>query len=400
MDAVIMAAGRGTRMRPLTDTRPKPLLPIGETTLLERLLEQCHGLVDRIVLVVGYRGDAIRARVGERYRETPVAYVEQTERLGTGHALAQAEPLVDGPVVVLNGDVVLDRTLLERLAEQDGHAMAVTHVENPSAYGVVETRAGAVTKLQEKPAAPSTSRINVGLYAFESSVFGALDRIEASARGEYELTDAISTLVGDGERVTALEYDGTWLDVGRPWELLAANATVLEACDRSVDGTVEPDAHLHGDVVVAEGARVRSGAYIEGPVVIGAGAEVGPNAYVRGATAVGPEVRVGHGVEVKNSVLLAETSVGHLSYVGDSVLGANVNFGAGTVVANLRHDDRSVRMQVKGSEVDTGRRKLGVVVGDRTKTGINTSLNAGVRLGAETRTAPGEAVLEDRVDPQ
>ena len=398
MDAVIMAAGRGTRMRPLTDRRPKPLLPVGGTTLLERLLGQCHGLVDRIVLVVGYRGNAIKARIGDQYRGTPVAYAEQSERLGTGHALARAEPLVEGSVVVLNGDVVIDRTVLERLTEEDGHAMAVTRVENPSNYGVVETRDGAVADLHEKPSDPPTSRVNIGLYAFEPSVFGAIDRIEESARGEYELTDAITELVADGERVTAVPYDGTWLDVGRPWELLEANAVVLEKRERSVEGTVEADAHLHGTVVVAEGARVRSGAYIEGPAVIGAGADVGPNAYVRGATAIGPDVRVGNGVEIKNSVLMAGASVGHLSYVGDSVLGAGVNFGAGTVVANLRHDDKSVRMRVKGSEVDTGRRKLGVVVGDETKTGINTSLNAGVRLGVETRTVPGESVLDDRVD--
>ena len=400
MDAVIMAAGRGTRMRPLTDTRPKPLLPVGETTLLERLLGQCHEIVDRIVLVVGYRNAAIEARVGDQYRGTPVVYVEQSERLGTAHALAQAEPLVDGSVLVLNGDVVIDRGLLEQLADADGHAMAVTGVEDPRSYGVVETRDEAVTDLHEKPDDPPTSRVNVGLYAFEPSVFRAIDRIGESARGEYELTDAITELVTDGERVTAVTYDGTWLDVGRPWELLEANATVLETRERSIEGTVEPDAHLHGEVVVSEGARVRSGAYIEGPVVIKPGADVGPNAYVRGATAIGQGVRVGNGVEIKNSVLMAETSVGHLSYVGDSVLGAGVNFGAGTVVANLRHDERSVRMRVKGSDVDTGRRKLGVVAGDDTKTGINTSLNAGVRLGVETRTIPGESVLEDRLDPE
>lgn len=398
MDAVIMAAGRGTRMRPLTDTRPKPLLPVGGTTLLERLLEQCHGLVDRIVLVVGYRGDAIKTQVGDQCRGTPVAYVEQSERLGTGHALAQAEPLVEGSVLVLNGDVVIDRGLLEQLADVDGHAMAVTQVEDPRSYGVVETRDGAVADLHEKPDDPPTSRINVGLYAFESSVFRAIDRIGESARGEYELTDAITELVAADERVTAVAYDGTWLDVGRPWELLEANATVLETRERSIEGTVEPDAHLHGKVLVKEGARVRSGAYIEGPVVIGAGADVGPNAYVRGATTIGRDVRVGNGVEIKNSILMDETSVGHLSYVGDSVLGAGVNFGAGTVVANLRHDERPVRMRVKGSDVDTGRRKLGVAVGDETKTGINTSLNAGVRLGVETRTIPGEPVFEDRVD--
>jgi NDP-sugar pyrophosphorylase family protein len=140
---------------------------------------------------------------------------------------------------------------------------------------------------------------------------------------------------------------------------------------------------------------VRSGAYVEGPVVIQSGADVGPNAYVRGATVIGSGVRVGNAVEVKNSILMKGATVGHLSYVGDSVLGADVNFGAGTTVANLRHDDANVRMRVKGGPVDTGRRKLGVVVGDGTKTGINTSINAGVKLGAKTRTPPGKPITRD-----
>ncbi|MFC6772133.1 glucose-1-phosphate thymidylyltransferase, partial [Halorubrum pallidum] len=161
--------------------------------------------------------------------------------------------------------------------------------------------------------------------------------------------------------------------------------------------TVEEGVHLDGPVVVEAGARVQSGAYVEGPALIRAGAEVGPNAYVRGSTVVGQNAHVGHSVEVKNSVLMADASIGHLSYVGDSVLGRGVNVGAGTNVANLRHDDENVRLQVKGESVDTGRRKLGAIVGGGAKTGINTSINAGVKLGAGETTNPGEVLTRDRL---
>jgi len=153
---------------------------------------------------------------------------------------------------------------------------------------------------------------------------------------------------------------------------------------------------VSGAVVGEDGARIRSGTYVEGPVVIREGADVGPNAYVRGATVLGPDARVGNAVEVKNSVLMEGATVGHLSYVGDSILGRDVNFGAGTVVANLRHDDESIRMTVKDERVDTGRRKLGVVAGDDVKTGIDTSLNAGLSLSTGARSEPGETVLRDR----
>ena len=123
---------------------------------------------------------------------------------------------------------------------------------------------------------------------------------------------------------------------------------------------------------------------------------MGPNTYVRGTTLVGPGASVGHAVEVKNSVLMAGASASHLSYVGDSVIGSDANLGAGTQVANLRHDDADVKVTVKGRRVSTGRRKFGVVLGDEAKTGINSSLNAGVTLSTGAGTKPGESLLRDR----
>ena len=396
MDAVIIAAGEGTRMRPLTRGCPKPLLPLGESTLIEQTMDRCLDVVDRFVLVVGYMGNTIEERLGDEYSGIPIEYVTQEDALGTAHAIGCARDAVDGRFLVINGDVVIDDRLPRKLAESDGDTIAVQPVENPSSYGVVEIENGAVMTLVEKPDDPPSNLVNTGIYAFEPEIFEYIDRTEKSPRGEYEITEAIELLMDDGHSVGAVEYDGPWLDVGRPWELLDANEVVMADLDGRIDGAVEDGATLHGPVVVEEGTRIRAGAYIKGPVVVRSGADVGPNAYVRGATVLGEGVRVGNAVEVKNSVVMAGTAAGHLSYVGDSVLGQDVNFGAGTKVANLRHDDESVSMRVKGEQVDTGRRKLGVVVGDRTKTGINTSLNAGVKLGVEASTMPGESVLDDR----
>ncbi|WP_435099762.1 bifunctional sugar-1-phosphate nucleotidylyltransferase/acetyltransferase [Halorubrum sp. N11] len=400
MYAVVLAAGRGTRMRPLTDRRPKPLLPVGDRSLLEQVFDTAVDVVDEFVVVTGYRGEAIRERIGDSYGDHPVHYVEQTEALGTAHAVAQAEPVVDDDFLVLNGDVVVDASLPRALADADGTAIAATEVPDPRAYGVLSTADdGSLAGIVEKPDDPPTTLANVGCYAFEPAVFEYIDRTPESERGEYEITTTIELLLDDGHRIGVAPYEGTWLDVGRPWELLDANELALAELDDGVEnaGTVEEGVHLHGPVVVEEGARVQSGAYVEGPALIREGAAVGPNAYIRGSTVVGPGAHVGHSVEVKNSVLMADASVGHLSYVGDSVLGRGVNFGAGTNVANLRHDDANVRMSVKGDRVDTGRRKLGAIVGDRAKTGINTSLNAGVKLGAEEMTTPGEVLTRDRM---
>ncbi|AHG04078.1 glucose-1-phosphate thymidylyltransferase [Halobacterium sp. DL1] len=395
MKVVVVAAGEGTRMRPLTAKRPKPLLPVAGRPIVEHAMDACADLVDGYVLVVGYRGDQVRDRIGDEYAGHPVTYTKQGEQLGTAHAIGQAADHVDERFLALNGDVLLTENLVTGLAETPANAMAVKRVENPSSFGVVNVGDGRVTGIVEKPADPPTNLANLGVYAFEPEIFDYIEATELSERGEYEITDSLGALVADGERVDAVEYDGRWLDVGRPWDLLEANETLLADLEDDRRGTIEDGATIHGPVVVEDGARVRAGAYVEGPVLIQSGADVGPNAYVRGSTVIGPDVRVGNAVEVKNSILMADTAVGHLSYVGDSVLGENVNLGAGTKVANLRHDDENVEMRVKSEAVDTGRRKLGVVVGDGTKTGINTSINAGVKLGEETRTGLGEAVTRD-----
>jgi bifunctional UDP-N-acetylglucosamine pyrophosphorylase/glucosamine-1-phosphate N-acetyltransferase len=165
---------------------------------------------------------------------------------------------------------------------------------------------------------------------------------------------------------------------------------------RSVEGSVHRDAHLRGNVVVEPGAEVRERTTVEGPAIVRSGATVGPGAYVRGTTYVGENVTIGHGVEVKNSVVMSDTSVGHLAYVGDSVLGRNVNLGAGTTIANLRHDERPIELTVQGERTSTGRRKFGAVVGHGVKTGIDTNLFPGVTLSTGTTTVPGETVERDR----
>jgi bifunctional UDP-N-acetylglucosamine pyrophosphorylase/glucosamine-1-phosphate N-acetyltransferase len=348
----------------------------------------------RLVVVVGYEATAVREYFGDEYAGVPVTYAEQSEQRGTADAVRAAQPFLDdGPFAVLNGDALYDQHSLETLYD-DGPAVGSYRVSNPSAYGVLETtsRDGRLlaTGVVEKPDEPPSDLINAGAYVFPAAAQDWLD-VPESERGEYELTDVLErACVETDVRVVSFER---WLDVGRPWELLAANEWTLADHDRAIRGDVHADADLRGAVVVEEGATVDSGVVIEGPARIRTGATVGPNAYVRGATLVGPDATVGHAVEVKNSVLMAGATVGHLSYVGDSVLGRDVNFGAGTTVANLRHDDTDVKTRVKGEAVSTGRRKFGVVCGDGVKTGIQTSLNAGVVLPTDGRTAPGESVV-------
>jgi bifunctional UDP-N-acetylglucosamine pyrophosphorylase/glucosamine-1-phosphate N-acetyltransferase len=393
MQTVILAAGQGTRMRPLTDRRPKPMLPVADRPLMAHTADAAVAAgASELLLVVGYEADDVRAYFGDEYRGVPVAYAVQAEQRGTAHAVRAARERLEGAFAVLNGDDIYDPASVERLFEA-APAVGTYEVDDPRPYGVFDIDDGDVTGVVEKPDDPPSNRVNVGAYVLPAEAREWLD-VEASERGEEEITDVLARVV-DERSVRAVDID-RWMGVGRPWELLEANEWKLGELDRDLRGEVADTAELRGDVVVEDGATVEPGVVLEGPVLVRAGAHVGPNAYVRGHTLLGEGARVGNAVEVKNSVVMAGTAVPHLSYVGDSVLGREVNFGAGTTVANLRHDDEPVRLTVKGERVSTGRRKFGVVVGDGAKTGIETTLNAGVTLSTDARVGPNATVTRDR----
>ena len=395
MQTVILAAGKGTRMRPLTAQRPKPMLPVADRPLVAHVADAAVDAgASELVFVVGYEAAAVREYFGADYRDVPVTFVSQDRQRGTADAVRAARGHLDGPFAVLNGDNLYNPAAIAKLFER-APALAATTVDDPTSYGVVSVADGRVTDIVEKPSEPPSSLANAGAYALPAAARGWLD-VPESERGEHEITDVVERVVA--ESTLSLVRADRWLDVGRPWELLAANEWKLDDLERDIRGVVADDATLRGSVVVEAGATVEPGVVIEGPALVRAGAHVGPNAYIRGQTLLGEDVEVGHSVEVKNSVVMSGTNVPHLSYVGDSVLGRSVNLGASTTVANLRHDDQPVRMTVKGERVSTGRRKFGVVVGDGAKTGIDTSLNAGVVLDAGARTGPGECVLRDRVE--
>jgi bifunctional UDP-N-acetylglucosamine pyrophosphorylase/glucosamine-1-phosphate N-acetyltransferase len=255
-----------------------------------------------------------------------------------------------------------------------------------------------LTEIIEKPQpsdAPS-NLANTGIYVLSPVIFDYLGTTTRSGRGEFEITDAISSLARSGQPVAWTSIASSqWQDIGRPWDILSANAHLLARSKRSVNGTIERGAVIRGRVTIQKGATVRTGTVIEGPAWVGKGAILGPFAHIRAGTSIGREAVIGNFCEIKNSVIMDGTHIQHLSYVGDSIIGERCNLGAGTTVANVKLNEKTVRMKIRDKFEDSGLRKLGVITGDDVKTGINSSLMPGIRIASGATVPPGSVVSED-----
>jgi UDP-N-acetylglucosamine diphosphorylase/glucosamine-1-phosphate N-acetyltransferase len=405
MKAIILTAGKGTRLHPLTLTRPKHLVPVGGKPIVDHVLAALkHAGVDEAVFVVNYMAQSLQSHLGDGTKYgMKFEYAVQEHLRGTADAASFAEPFVKDDFLLTYGDWLttpsaIDLVLQTHERERPTATMGVVPVENPEHYGIVEVDDSNIKRIIEKPSreeAP-TNLANAGLYVLSTRIFEAIRNTKPSPRGELEITDSFTQLLGGGHKIVAAPIPSAeMLDVGLLWDLFKANQWALEKTKPRIEGSIEDGAHLIRPITVEEGARIRSGVYIEGPTFIGKDSDLGPNCFIRPYTSIGRNVRIGNACEVKNSIIMDKTHIGHLSYVGDSIIGENCNLGAGTIIANYRFDGETVKMTAKDSILNTGRRKLGVILGDDVKTGINASLMPGVKIGNNSWIGPGITVRRD-----
>jgi bifunctional UDP-N-acetylglucosamine pyrophosphorylase/glucosamine-1-phosphate N-acetyltransferase len=384
-----MAAGEGQRMRPLTSNRPKVMLPVAGKPILEHLLiEVKEAGIGEFVFIVGYCDEQVRAYFGSGEKwGVKVDYSEQRKQMGTADAIRMVEGVTEDFFLVINGDVIINHADIKKLLKNKHDTMSVFTVKDPSGLGIVELANGKVVNILEKSQNPPTLLANAGLYLFTPRIFEAISKTEKSPRGEYEITDSLRILMEDKKGLYYHEIK-SWLDLSYPWDLLRLNESMMAGLEAQNLGVIEENVFLKGAVAVGKNSVIKSGTYIEGPVIIGEGCKIGPNCYIRPSTTIGNNCHIGAAVEVKNSVIMNGTAVPHHNYVGDSVIGEGCNFGAGTKIANLRLDDRNISV----GGIDTKRRKMGAIIGDNVKTGINASINVGTSIGNNTFIGPGVVV--------
>ena len=381
MKAIILAAGEGSRMRPLTYGRPKVMLPIANKPIMEHLLiEAKEAGIGEFIFVVGYRDEPVRDYFGSGEKwGVNIVYANQRKQLGTADALKMVDGLVDGSFLVMNGDIIVSRKDIKKLVNKRENTLSVIEVKDTSGLGVVELGEGKVVHIYEKEAKPPSRTANAGLYLFTPDIFNAIAKTAKSPRGEYEITDSLALMMDNGHDISYQKIN-YWLDLSYPWDLLPANESLLSGIKAQNLGEVEENVVIKGVVSIGKNTVIRSGSYIVGPVIIGQNCEIGPNCYLRPYTAIGDGCHIGSAVEVKNCIIMRGSKLPHHNYVGDTIIGEGCNFGAGTKVANLRLDKKEIWV----AGINTKRRKLGAIIGDRVETGINASINVGSMIGNNT----------------
>jgi glucose-1-phosphate thymidylyltransferase len=329
MKGLVLSGGKGTRLRPITYTRAKQLVPVANKPVLFYGLEAlvAAGITD-IGIVVGDTKAEIREAVGDGSRwGAQVTYIEQDAPKGLAHAVLISEAFIAGdPFVMYLGDNLLNRGIREFVdefaREQPAAQILLARVPDPQMFGVAELSDGRVVRLVEKPKVPKSDLALVGVYMFGREIFDSVKRISPSFRGELEITDAIQDLIETGHDVRPHIVEGWWKDTGKLADLLEANRLILDTMERRIEGTVDDASRLEGKVIVEAGAHVER-SVVRGPAIIGAGARL-VDAYVGPFTAIGDRVEIRE-TEIEHSIVLEGATITDLgNRIEDSLIGRGV----------------------------------------------------------------------------
>jgi len=375
--AVILAAGKGTRMLPLTYTRPKHMLPVAGKPLLEHIIDFLRQSdIDEIILVVrhmknnivGYFDDGSRFNVN-------MCYVNQEpDNLGLAHAVKCARGSLQGEedFVVMLGDVLIKldmkNMIKQHLSNGAKTTIALATVEDPRPFGVVTLNSDLkVTKLVEKPKVPASKYVVAGLYIFNKTIFDTIDSLKPSWRGEYELTDAMQRLVEQGSPIYGFPTIKWWKDTGRPTDLLDANRRFLSELPAFfVLGEVQKGAEIRGEIQIDRDSVVQEDTVIEGPVVIGQNCDIGSGCKIGPNVEIGNDVRLVENVVLQNSIVMNHTIISNDTVLKDSIIGEFCQIGPNCTASG---NDNS----------------FGVVIGDHSKIGPNIHFHPNNTLGPHSQ---------------
>jgi len=336
MKGLILSGGTGSRLRPITHTGPKQLVPVANKPVIEYAVEDLKEAgVTEIGVVLGHKGrEEIQEHLGDGSKYgVELTYIIQGNPLGLAHAAGTARDFVgDDDFVMYLGDNILKQgisELVESFESGDYAAgIALQRVDDPQAFGIADVDDnGTVTRLVEKPDDPPSNLALIGIYVFSPAVFNAIERLEPSWRGELEITDAIQMLLDEGHAIDSHTVEGWWKDTGKPEDIFEANQLVLQNTQQSLDGTVEDGAEVSGQVELAESATIESDAVVRGPVSIDSETIIEADTYLGPYTSVGTSCRIS-GTHIENTVIVGESEITCDEKIVDSLIGRATTIGS------------------------------------------------------------------------
>jgi UDP-N-acetylglucosamine diphosphorylase/glucosamine-1-phosphate N-acetyltransferase len=405
MKTVILAAGAGNRVKPLSINKSKLMFKIMGKPLLQYVIENvaAAGIKDMIV-VIGRNGDEIKSYFsnGSKFGVN-IQYVKQEKAIGMADAVVSAKDLVGDNFLVVNGGDVFEPSLIKSMIDEFENGktdivLSCKPVKKTWKFGIIAKDGnGFVRKFVEKPKKgeePSNLAV-IGVYILTKKIFDYYEKVSVSDQ-QYE--DAIQSFIDDGGKVRAINYDGFFGSFKYPWDLLNINKYFMDKLltERIISGSasISDKAVIDGNVFIGDNVKVLEGAVIKGPCYIGAGTLIGTNACVRDYSNIEENCLIGVSSEVARSII-GDGCWLHTNYIGDSILSDNCKFGAGTKTANLRFDEKSVRVNIKGKPLDTGMKKFGIIAAENCRTGINASLMPGIKMGPNSIVGAGVCLQED-----
>jgi len=407
LQTVILAGGTGKRVFPLAVNKPKPMFKILGKPLIQHVIETVKEAgLKHFIIVTGHNGEQIKDYLTDGSKlGVNIEHTFQKEALGMANALETTKDLVKDNFLVVNADDIFESSLIKEMAKRfkEGDAdivLSCKPVEETWKFGIIQIENDEVTKFVEKPLRgrePSNLAV-VGVYIMTKKIFGYYKKIPVS---DHQYEDAIQRFIEDKNMVKAVSYDGFFAGYKYPWDLFTINEYLMDTCVRKQ--TIEDDvdisekAQVEGNVWIRRGTRILEGACVRGPCYIGSNSLIGNNSLVRNYSSLGNNCVVGFSTEIKHS-LIGDDCWFHSNYIGDSIISDSCLFGAGTITANFRFDEKNVKLRIERKKVDSGTDKLGAIVGDNCKTGINACLSPGVRIGPHSIVGPG-VYLQNDLEP-
>jgi glucose-1-phosphate thymidylyltransferase len=415
VQAVILTAGEGTRLRPLTVSRVKGMIPIANKPILEYVVNSlAKNNIRDITMVVGYKKERIMTYFEDGTDfGVKINYVEQHKQFGTAHALAQAQDLIKNPFLVLPGDnIIAPEGIADLLTKSKGDAsLLFTLSDTPSKYGVIGLEGDRVKHVVEKPeltgdlltkGVPSifslalwehqeksiSNIISAGIFHFKPKIFKIIDDIMAQQK--YDLSDLLQEMISKNMDIRGIETK-KWADAVYPWDLLEMNAVILQDVTMSKSGRIEHGAIIRPPVTIGEDTVIRAGTYIMGPVVIGSGCEIGPNACIMPSSSIGNNVTINPFTEIRHSIIMDDCRIGSSSTISNSVISFGSSIGSNFVAETSKQE---VKLKKQQFEI----KNIGCIIGEDSGIGHNVVLVPGTIVGSNCKISSLKQLHENVPD--